>query len=499
MSGRACLVGLDLGTSRVKAVALSPEGAVLAGAATATPVVQTAAGGCEHPVAELQAAVLGTLAELASHDLQPLAIATASMGETGVIVGADGSPQTPMIAWRDLRAAGHATALCERIGARDLYAITGHASDAHFAIARLMWLREHCPDAFAPGATWLSVADLATFWLTGERATDASVASRTLALDQRSRCWSPEVLAAAGIDEGAMPPIVPAGVAVGGLTPAAAERIGFPAGTSVAIAGHDRLCGAFAARGATDAAVDSVGTAEALVVTTPRFEPYPRGGAPVAQYADVVPGRFAFSARVAMSGLLLEWWTREMGGGDLGAALAALPQPLAFRGIVALPSFGRPISPFGDGGATPGAFVGATVAHGAGDFLQALLEGTAFSLRLNIETLEHVTGGRLDHVRVESGRAGRQPATLQLRADVLGRPVEVVELDDATAVGAALLAGVAGGAYPDAAAAASAIAPATSWYHPDPARSARYAEVYGGVYGELAALMGQVGGWLGGR
>ena len=107
---------------------------------------------------------------LASDGLEPLAIATASMGETGVILGEDGSPRTPMIAWRDLRAAGHASVLSERIDARDLYAITGHASDAHFAIARLMWLHEHCPGAFAPGATWLSAADLATFWLTGERA-----------------------------------------------------------------------------------------------------------------------------------------------------------------------------------------------------------------------------------------------------------------------------------------------------------------------------------------
>lgn len=484
-----CVIGLDLGTSFLKALALDMEGVVCGFTAHATPVRKLPGGLVEHPVDELERCTFALLRELTDalrH--RPLAIATTSMGETGALVTERGDVVAPLVSWLDTRAQAETSELEAKLGAERLYEITGHRIDFFWGLPRVMWLRRHRAADFAHARVWLAPADLATFWLSGEAATSPSLASRTMALDQSTLTWSDELLAAAEVPCSILPPVVASGTPVGAVTPQAARRSGLPEGLPVVVGGHDRLCGALAARaGDRRVPVDSAGTAETVVVLADRR---PAAAAAfhsgVNCYADVVPGQYAYSARVGLSGALLEWVRRELFGSIPSAdeLIGRVPTPISFGGVLCYPAFGRPITPAIELDAMPGALLGLTLDTTGIDIVRAVLESTAFSLRANISAIEGLRGRTLAPVRVE-GRIAAVDKVMQLRADILSRPIDGADIQHATAVGAALLAAVGAGAAASVIEAGSILKPDVRRWHPDPARAAVYDDVYTNGYCEL--------------
>jgi xylulokinase len=422
------------------------------------------------------------------------------MGETGALVTKHGDVLAPLVSWLDTRAAAETHELKAKLGAERLYEITGHRIDLFWGLPRLMWLRRHRADDFARSQVWLPPADLATFWLSGEAATSPSLASRTMALDESTLTWSDEMLAAAEIPRTILPPVVVSGTPVGRMTSKAARLSGLPAGLPVVVGGHDRLCGALAARvGHREIPVDSAGTAETVVVVADR-RPDPATAFPsgINCYADVTPGQYAYSARVGLSGALLEWVRRELFAAAPSAdeLVERVPAPISFGGVLCYPAFGRPITPSIGLDAVPGALLGLTLEHTRIDIVRAVLESTAFSLRANVEALESQLGSALAPVRVE-GRIADVDKVMQLRADILSRPVESVDIQHATAVGAALLAAVGAGACANVPELGAILRPNVRRWHPDPARAAAYEEVYTHGFRELGprrAAGGQITG-----
>lgn len=502
-----CVIGLDLGTSFLKALALDTEGVVCGFAAHPTPLRQLPGGLAEHPVEELERCTFALLRELTDalrH--RPIAIATTSMGETGALVAERGDVVAPLVSWLDTRARAETRELEAKLGAERLYEITGHCIDLFWGLPRLMWLRRHRAKAFAQSRVWLPPADLATFWLSGEQATSPSMASRTMALDQRTLTWSDEILAAAEVPRTILPPVVVSGTSVGGVTTEAARRSGLPRDLPVVVGGHDRLCGALAARaGDREVPVDSAGTAETVIVLADRRPDAANAfHSGINCYADVVPGQYAYSARVGLSGALLEWVRRELFGSVPSAdeLIGRVPAPISFGGVLCYPAFGRPITPAIELNAMPGALLGLTLDHTGIDILRAVLESTAFSLRANIAAIEGQLGRTLAPVRVE-GRIAATDKVMQLRADILGRPIEGADIQHATAVGAALLAAVGAGTAANVVESGASLCPNVRRWNPDPARAAVYDDVYTHGYCELGperllgsafAAMGRVDG-----
>jgi xylulokinase len=493
LSATDCVIGLDLGTSFLKAVALDMDGRMCGFAARSTPFQRLSDGGAEHPVDQLESQTFELLRELAAGlEHRPVAIATTSMGETGALVSRSGLTLPPLISWLDTRAEPETQMLERRLGVKRLYEITGHRVDPFWGIPRVMWLKHHRADIFARARAYLPPADLASFWLSGELATSPSLGSRTMALDQATLTWSDQVLDAAGISADLLPPVVASGTPIGTVNPAAARRSGLPGGLPVVTGGHDRLCGALAARaGERDVAVDSAGTAETVVVLT---EHRPDGSEAIRHgincYADVLPGEYAYSARVGLAGGLLEWTRREIfsSAQSTDELVAQIPAPITFGGVVCYPSFGRPITPSTEREPVAGALLGLTIEHTRVDILRAALESACFSLRANVEILERQLGRPLGTLRVE-GRVAAVDKLMQLRADVLGRTIESTDIPHATAVGAAVLARVGCGAATEPATAASILKPVIRQWEPDPARAAIYDCVYSDCYRELASML----------
>ena len=501
MTPKPALLGIDLGTSSIKVGAFDLSGRLLALARAQTPTDRLPGGWAEHDPEQIWVATARLVAEvvggLTEHTIE--AVATASVGEAGVPVDASGRAVRPAIAWFDSRAQAESDWWAKSVGTDLVTRISGQPIDASYSASKLLWIRRHEPDAFAATRRWLSLADVIVYRLCGEFFTDQSLASRTMLFDQRTLSWSDELISLGGFSRALFPPALPGGTRIGGVSGEASTLTGLRRGTPVVLGGHDRLCAAFATRGGQDVLIDSIGSAEAIVVPVTNYvERTALEAGSVSCYADVVPGRYVMSARVGYAGALLDWFQRDLLGEPLMGNQGALtldeqvPWPLSWSGLLVYASFGRVLTPEFDPSTAYGTILGLTLAHKKHHVLQALCEGVAYSLRTNIEWLEHLTDQPISTVRVEGGFT-RSRVWMQLNADVTGRQIEGCRVEEATALGAALLGGVGAGIFANCQVAGEAVALDIETWSPDRELHATYSRVYNQGYRHIRKQLSDFG------
>lgn len=466
MEDSPLIAGLDVGTTNTKASVFEPSGRVVSSARGRTPMDEPRPGWHEHDAAELWSVAGETLRAALGRLRSParvVGVAVASMAESGVPLDAAGRPVGPVIAWFDRRTRPQAERLRRRLGAERLREVTGLRPQPIYGLYKLMWLAEHRPEAYARTRAWANVADYLAFRLSGELATDASLASRTGALELASLRWSEPVLEAAGVPASLLPEPTWAGTALGGVTEDAAAATDLAPGTTVAAGGHDHVCGALAAGVVDEGRVlDSIGTAESILTPVPRARSAPPG---CGYGAHVVRDRWYVAGGVHAAGASVQW-VLDLVGGDPDRLLAqAEDAPPGAGGARFLPHLRSR-----DGEVVPrGALVGLTPGTGRPEVVRAVLEGLAFAFREILETV----GAQSAEVRAIGGGT-RNRLLMQLKATTLGRALVRVELAEATSLGAALLSGVGAGLFPDAATAAASVELATETVEPDHERVADY-------------------------
>lgn len=491
---RDILIGLDLGTTNIKALALAPaSGRVLHVVRAPTPAMQPRPGWTEHDADTLWQTAASCVARLLTEcgpDVSPLAISIGSMAEAGLLVDRRGEPLCPIIAWHDLRTEPYWRRFEAQVGVERLYAITGQVARQIFSLYKLLWLHEHLPDAWAQAKRWLCVPDFITYRLCGAQVTDYSIASRTLLLDQAAGTWSQELLDAAGLERALLPELVPAGTVAGTVHAAAAAATGLPKGIPVVVGGHDHHCASLAVGAMTPGRVlDSTGTAETVLALSDRFTPDPRllyEG--IAQCRSLDPQRVALFASLPASGGLLAWVTSKLlerpteEGWEAAFAAAERVAPGA-DGLLCLPYLRGAVTPHGDPAARA-VFAGFRDRHTWAHVLRAAAEGVVLWLRLALESLERATGGAIDELIVVGGQAQAE-LLLRLRADVTGRAVLAPEMSEGVALGAALVAGVGAGVYASLDEAARAPHLAIRRFVPAPETRALYDRLYAEIYRDL--------------
>ena len=358
------LCGIDAGTSQVRALVFTTEGTVVASAAEPTPIRILGPDSAELDAEGLWQVVLAVLRRVTAQVPDPKAIrsvAVASVGEAGVLLGEDGLPLTPIIAWYDTRTTGELDRLLSTIGFERLHRITGLCADPTFSLLKLMWLKREAPEAFSAARHWLNVGDFIAWRLSGERATDYSLASRTLMLDLEQRSWATAVLEATGIPSALLPPLLASGTALGHVRPEMADATGLPADCMVGVGGHDHVCGLIAA-GADRPGVllDSLGTAEALslISEAPLVDPalgwdgFNQGVIEVDRPLYYVFGGLPTAAAS------VEWFRALFAGVDHATLIAeADAAPAGSEGVLFLPHLRLGSPPFPDP-IGRGAFVG---------------------------------------------------------------------------------------------------------------------------------------------
>lgn len=453
------LIGLDIGTTTIKAVAYDPEqGKIVAAAREQTPVTHPAPELSEHDPEALWQSVVGVFRQVMMQ-VRPeevTALAVSSFGEAGLPLDRKGRALYPVIAWYDRRCLTQVKRWEEQLSPTDLHAACGQQVSTSLGVNKWLWIRDNVPAAAAEMAIWLSVPDYVRWRLTGEQATDYSIASRTSLLDQNRLVWSDTMMAYAGLSPAQLPAIHPSDTIVGGITEEAAEVTGLPAGTPCVLGGHDHLCAAVAA-GALDPGiiVDSSGTAQALLMMLPEFmtsAALANGG--FACYAHVVSGCYVLKGGLKAAGGIVAWLARILAGKDEEVTDAFYDE----LERSAAQGFGRHINPIWlphlMGSGTPegdlnsmAAIVGLRAEHDRGDLFRSLLESLAYWTRTNLEVMSTFVQQPVEHITLLGGTS-RLRLLVQCKADVLGMPVVIPSVPHAAATGAALIAGVGAGIFP---------------------------------------------------
>lgn len=488
------LLGLDLGTTNCKALALDTHGQLIASATAPTPV-HPRSGSQSSPEYEamalwsLSAHLIRQVMDQLGSEQRVAGLAVTSMGEAGVLLDAAGQPLFPILTWHDRRTLPWKEWWRARLTQAEIYEISGLPLDHIYSVNKILWQREDDPPVFAQAQTWLSLADWITFCLTGERTTSFSQASRTMLFDVKARAWSKELLGLANLDPNLMPPALPSGQIVGQVTSRAALASGLPEGTPIVTGGHDHICAALAAGVIGPGPVlDSAGTAEAILF--PLDAPIlteTAADAGLCCGCHTVSDRYYLVGGV-MSGAVTGWLGRLLGGDASIDTLVrlmdeAMSAPLMSNGVWFLPYLDGSGPPDRDPEAW-GAWLGLRLKHSRADLMRAAMEGLAFALRYLLEGLQRVSASPATELRAVGG-GSRNPWWQNLKADVLGLPVEVPTVTDVTAQGAALLAGIGVGLYRDAADASARAYRQARRFEPDPLRQAVYEQAYQNVYLEL--------------
>jgi xylulokinase len=477
------LIGVDIGTTNMKVLAFAEDGSLVASAKAATPTIDEASQEMSPAVlwetcARLIRQVVGRL-----HGDQPVAgIAVASFGEAGVLVDQGGLPLSIIIPWYDRRPEKWVAWWKERLPAEEIYRITGLPLDHTYSVHKILHLREQQPGLFETGATWLCVADWITFNLTGERATSPSIASRTMMFDLNRMDWSPEILSLAKLPPGLLPPLRYSGEVVGRVTGRAAALTGLAEGTPVAAGGHDHICAAIAAGVvAPGSFLSSSGTTEAFF--TPLDRPVFSAGLPYSGICcgcHTVRGKYYLLAGI-MSGMVVEWVCRLLLAADEPDCIDELLKTGAAaeqgaKGVLFVPDLVGRGAPAPDPAAW-GAWLGLRLDTGRAEMARSAMEGLAFRIRQMFDEMVRVSGQSVPVIRCVGG--GTRSAWLQqLKSNVYGVSLETLSLPEATAQGAAILAGVGAGVYADIQAASAMTRQATTRFDPQPEAVQFYDQVY---------------------
>ena len=494
MKRQPLLLGLDVGTTHIKGILFDPQAAaVTASARMDTPGYEPRPGWREHDPATLWDRVRACIRQLTTgleaHQ-RIEGVAAASMGEAGALYDAGGRPLCPIIAWHDPRTAPQRDWWTSRGDPYDLYRVTGQHLTHIFGANKLLWIRQHWPEAWEAAAAWRCVEDAINWHLCGAHATDYTMASRTMLLDQEKGIWAAALLDEAGIPAHWLPELGPSGRMVGAVSPGAAAETGLLQGTPVAAGGHDHLCAALACGciGPGDF-LDSMGTSDALLWITDAFRPsralYDLG---YSHYRHTVPGAFLVQGGLDTGGAYLQWAARLLGlegAADL-AELAAGAEPGA-GGVTALP--------FLLGRGTPrrdhhlrAALAGLTPEHTQAQVARACVEALGHWLGENVEALSGLLGQQPGAI-IATGGGNALALVPQVKADATGIPVRAPDLAESAALGAALLAGMGSGRYASAQEAQAALRYDTRTYPPDPDRYALYTRLRAGQYAPLSEAL----------
>lgn len=477
------ILGVDLGTSSLKAIVTDERGTIVASTSRAYPLHRPHPGWAEQHPDDWWEALLSAIASLRAASV-PLA-AIAAIGLSGqmhglVLLDAHGVPIGPCQTWADARCGTEAKRIERRIGRQRLLHITGSPANTSATAAKLLWVRRHQPDIWRAAAHLLLPKDYLRWRLTGILATDPSDASGTLLCDLASRDWSPELLAALHLPHSLLPPIAESTTITGTLTASAAAATGLPADIPIVAGGGDTECAAIGmglvgSERDTGMALATLGTAGQFFVAVahPQIDPSAR----MQTLCHAAPARWHMMGAILSGSSALDWLASALGAPGHSIPLDVLlseaaAEPPGAHNLLFLPHLNGTRLPDMNPHAS-GVFIGLRPEHTRGALARAVVEGVALALRegLEVATELHIP---IQRVRLAGG-ANRHPLWATIQADVFGLPVELGTTEDASALGAALLAATGIGLYPSLDAATDHLAHPTTTIQPDPTTSARYA------------------------
>ena len=486
------VIGIDLGTSAVKALLVDREGRVKGEASRSYPLIHEHSGWSEQKPEDWVDGTLDALLELLDSSGvsggQIEGISFSGQMHGLVLLDADRKPVRNAILWNDTRT----TAECrdiERVLGGKLLSVARNSALEGFTLPKILWVRKHEPEAFERAASFLLPKDYVRFRLTGELHMDYSDAAGTLLLDVAGRTWSSEILQSFGLPAGFCPPLAESHELVGTLLPDMARRSGLPAGAKVFAGGADNACGAIGAGILSEGlTLCSIGTSGVILTYENDKDADYEGKVHFFNHGQK-DAFYAMGVTLA-AGYSLSWFKNTFAPNESFGEL------LTGVGDVQPGAGGLLFTPYLVGERTPhadsqirGSFIGVDGSHTRDHFARAVMEGITFSLGESV-AIFRAAGKKVDRV-VSIGGGAQNPIWLQMQADIFNAEVVALENEQGPGLGAAMLAAYGCGWFDSLEACADKFVKRTSAYKPQPEAVKAYEglfEIYRRVYAQTRGM-----------
>ncbi len=493
------LIGLDVGTTGCKALLVDSESGVKARAFREYGIDADGAGKAEQDAEAVWRLCREVLAEVAGTARPEVkAISLSVQGDAVIPVDGRGNAIHPAILGMDYRCQSELAPCADLFDSYELFERTGMRPHPINSFLKMLWLRRAKPEVFAPAAWMAGYSDFLMGKLGCAGVLDRCNASRSMAFNLEAQEWDPNALAAFRFAADNLPTVVASATVVGEMSVALAVELGMTGRPLLVAGGHDQPMAAIGAGAITpDIAVASTGTAEVVSRYLP--EPVLSRGMHDSYYpcycSAMREGYFTFSLN-HVGGLALRWFRDAWCGEEMATATATGRDPYdvivdampdGVSSILALPHF--------TGSGTPtcnleakAAFVGLTLETDRPAVGLALLQGLTYELRINLDQMREL--GMITTRLRNVGGGSRSRRWVQMKADILDLPVDLMENSDAACLGAAIVAGAGAGAFPLVADGVTALVRVSETREPNPRRKAAYDERFG-QYRDLYSCMSQ--------
>jgi xylulokinase len=490
-------LGIDVGTSGTKTLAMREDGAILAKHTVEYPLYTPKPGWSEqNPEDWWQATVQSVQAVLKKGGIAPAevkGIGLSGQMHGSVFLDADKNVIRPALLWNDQRTQAECEEIESRAGGRSaLIDMVSNPALTGFTAPKILWLRNNEPANYEKTKQVLLPKDYVRYRLTGEFATEVSDASGTLLLDVKKRAWCQPLLDKLEIDNSLLPEVFESEVVSGTLSDVAATALGLPTGVAVVGGGGDQAAGAVGngiVSGGTISA--TMGTSGVVFAHSDEVQTDPEGR--VHTFCHAVNGQWHVMGCVLSAGGSLQWYRNQFGEMESAVAsgmdteayelmtAAAGKAPAGSEGLYFLPYLTGERTPHCDPYAR-GAWIGLSLRHGRSHMIRSVMEGATYAMR---DCLEIIKGMNIpiSQIRVSGGGA-RSAFWRQLQADIYGQDVCVTNSDEGPAYGVALLAATGTGAYSNVVEACSATISVTDSTATSAETKAAYDKAYP-MYGQL--------------
>lgn len=500
---REILLGIDVGTSACKVAAFLPDGTVLAQANESYPVYYPEPGWAEQDPELWWKAVCKAIRSVLAQGIdnkEIMGIGIDGQSWSAIAVDRDGAVLCNTPIWMDTRAAGICEELKGRFGEDRLFQVNGNPVQPMYTMPKVLWYKRNCPQVYEKADKILQSNSFLAFRLTGKPSQEPSQGYGWNCYNVAQGTWDRELCAELGVNPGLLPEIMPSHGIVGGVTEAAAQATGLLAGTPVVAGGLDAACGTLGAGvihpGETQ---EQGGQAGGMSICMKECKADRR----LILGAHVVPNLWLLQGGTVGGGGAVNWFEKEFCAAEREAGakngtsslmemdVAAAKVEPGSDGLVFLPYLAGERSPIWDANAK-GVFYGIDFSKTRGHFARAVMEGVAYSLRHNLEAATEA-GANAEILRAMGGAANSR-LWMQIKADVTGRRIVVPSSDTATALGAAILAGVGTGVYSDFEDAVSRTVQIKREFTPNPSNQESYEKgyrVYRSLYENLKNMMNE--------
>lgn len=484
----AYLLGIDIGTSGTKVLAIDETGAVVASALAEYPLLTPRPQWAEQHPADWWSATCDCVRKILEKIPAEEVAGVGLSGQMHGLVMLDEKQEVlrPAILWCDQRTQTQCDFITETVGASTLVEETCNPVLTGFTAPKIVWVRDNEPQIFRRAHMHLLPKDYIRFMLTGEFATEVSDASGTSLLNVPQRQWSTRVLDKLEIPLEHLPRVYESQEVCGVISKSGAAATGLKEGTPVVGGGGDQAAGAIG-NGIVQSGIISVTTGTSGVVFAFADEPVVDPALRVHTFCHAVPNKWHVMGVMLSAGGSLRWYRDTLAQSEVQVAQTlgvdpyeiitreAAAAPLGAEGLLFLPYLTGERTPHPDPNAR-GAFIGLTVRHTKAHLARSVLEGVSFGLRDSLEILKNMNVS-IGSVRASGGGA-RSDVWRQMQADIFGYPLTTMAADEGPALGVALLAGVGAGVYKNIEEACSTAVKTTGTTSTQPEQVAAYAKYY---------------------